>query len=155
MTTTVDVDDLLGEPKAAVESYQLHFLGPVSVCVRGGVMPDGRVLDYGDVLHVTPTIRELNTDRLGNTWLDKVSDESWQVARWGSVRVVAGPWPDDLPKIKPGSPEWLDAREEARQTAHRLPEAERPAALRAVHEKYGPAPVTSRTTRRIPDRHVS
>jgi hypothetical protein len=37
------------------------------VVLKGGVIPSGRVMNYGDELAVTQEIRDLNTDRNGVT----------------------------------------------------------------------------------------
>lgn len=95
---------------------------------------------------VTPLIRELSRDREGNSWVDLLEDEPAQVARWGEVIFRPGSWPQNLPRIKPGTLDHDEAREVARRTAWNINnDADRLAALAAVKAQHGSAPVTSKT----------
>lgn len=112
---------------------QLHVLA-------GGLLLWGEALRRGDVLTVT----QEQIDR--SPWTADLS-EAAQLARWGTVRLGIGPWPEGLPLWgEVGDPVWTEARERARQEAYRQPTAEqRDAALREVQRIYGPAAPTSRT----------
>lgn len=127
-------------------SSTIHFLSALTVHVpNGSRFGRGRVMTFGEELPITDELRRLNTDRHGNCWLDLVDDEPAQEARWGCVMFRRGPWPSDRLRFAPGSFEWEDARERARQKAWREDDpARRAELLRAVKEEYGPAP-TSRT----------
>lgn len=116
---------------------RVHFLGAMAVCVAPGVH-GSRVFAYGDELEITQEIVDLNTDRTGHcALLDRLDSESGTVRR--------GPWPEGVLRLLPGSFEHAEARETARQEAHRiLDPVKRQAALKAVGERYGSVP-TSRT----------
>jgi hypothetical protein len=91
-------------------------------------------------------MRESGKDRNGNSWLDLLGDEDAQIKRWGEVTFREGPWPDDLPHHKPGSFEYAEARERARQAAWTLIDPEERAwALAKVNEDFGPPPLANTT----------
>ena len=125
--------------------YMIHFLASMTVVLKGGVIPSGRVMNYGDELAVTEEIRALNTDRNGVTWLSLLDDSDGQARRWGRPVIARGPWPDGKSKLLPGSAEWNDEREGARQAAHRIEDdRQRAEALARVRVEFG-AMATSRT----------
>ncbi len=104
------------------------------------------VLRRGDELLIDRALVQANTDRTGRCpVLELLDDEPAQAAVWGRVMVRRGPWPDGESRIEPGSAEWSDAREAARQAAHAIEdETDRARALAAVREEYGDVP-TSKT----------
>jgi len=132
------------KPNTTPESYVIHFFGPLTVQVSAG-MTGTRVMERGQQLLVTPALRQLNTDRLGNSWLDVLDDEAAQLRRWGKVMARRGPWPSESSRLVPGSAAWAEAREAARQAAHRIEDlGQRERALAQVREEFGALP-TSRT----------
>lgn len=126
-----------------IEPFEVHFLGPLTVAVD---RRNHASMEYGCVLTINQENYEASRDRNGRSWIDTLlDDEEAQIRCWGRVRVRRGGWPDDLPRIEPGSQRWWDAADGERREAHRIEdEAERGRALRAIRAKYGSQP-TSRT----------
>ncbi len=128
--------------------------------IKAHAVASGLTIATGSALHSTSTVLrrgdellidalvQANTDRTGRCpMLELLDDEPAQLAIWGRVRVMIrrGPWPDGESRIEPGSAEWSDAREAARQAAHAIEdETDRARALAAVREEYGDVP-TSKT----------
>lgn len=130
---------MTAKPRRLQPGEHFHVLSP-----RGALIA-GAAYRRGDTLTLTAEQIESQRDRLGNSWADDVS-EAGQLARWGEVRIGLGPWPEDTPKLLPGSVEHSEAREAARRAAHALQNPDtRLAALRAVEADFGPSPATSRT----------
>lgn len=117
----------------------------IHILAARGVLLFGLALRRGDELEVTQAQLDSSRDRLDRSWCDDVSENA-QRDRWGEVRIGLGPWPEDTPKLVPGSVEHAEAREAARRAAWAItnPE-ERAAALQRVSEDYGPLGATSRT----------
>lgn len=95
------------------------------------------IFSYGDELELTQEIVALSRDRFGNsTLLARLAS--------GDAGIHLGAWPD-LPRLLPGSLDWAEQRELARQAAWKIEdEAERKAALVQVQADFGFA-VTSKT----------
>lgn len=105
----------------------------------------GEILAPGSTFRVTEQLIEATRDRNGETWTDLIGDDAAQVEKYGFVRFRRGPAPVELLRPQPGSADFADAREAARQSAHRIEdEVEKHAALQRVRDEFGPAP-TSRT----------
>lgn len=140
-------------PKPAEE---IHFLE------SGRVIPlalpeefigvGGHITTRGETVIVTDRMLRAATDRHGRAgWPAYVYDEEAQIARYGAVWVRAGRAPEGMDPWLPGSPEWSEAREQARREAHQLPtEQQRADALAEVHRRFGPPPVTSTTLNTAP-----
>lgn len=101
----------------------------------------------GQVIDLTPQDVEASRDRAGNSLWSLSPQE--QRDRWGEQRFGIGPWPDGEDVFVRGSVEWAEAREAARREAWQAPASQRRAALADVEEKFGPAPVTSKTLERV------
>lgn len=116
-----------------------------------GTTAFGWVWSRGDSILLNPEQVELTRDRDGRSWLDDLSEDA-QIRRWGRPRFGIGPWPAELHRWTPGSPEAEVAREDARRLAwsHDDPRV-REQALAEVDQIFGPAPTTSRTTNAAPD----
>jgi hypothetical protein len=129
----------------AFEPFLIHALGAVTVHVSQSSTAGAVTLAYGQELLVTEEVVEANRDRLGRVrLLELLDDEAAQVAAWRSVRLRRGPWPE-MSRLQPGSFEYEDAFERARQAAHRIDDPdERRAALARVRSEYVTSP-TSRT----------
>jgi hypothetical protein len=105
----------------------------------------GETLRPGSSFSVNAALTEAARDITGFSWVDLIDDEPGQLALWGAVRFRRGPAPAHLMGPERGSVEWSDAREIARQAAHRIDdEDEKQAALKRVRDTYGPLP-TSKT----------
>jgi hypothetical protein len=134
----------------------VHFLAPLTVMIGvGDGLGDGRVMDFGEELLITneADIRRVGTNGAGECWLDLIDDEKGQIARYRKVVVRRGPFPEGQLRAESGSARFLDMREAARQQAFSLRDKDaRAAALKAVEQQFGPAPVTSRTNWAKPDR---
>lgn len=111
----------------------------------------------GDEIIVTSEMLDAAKNNAGQPGgIAIAGDEPEQVRRWGKVRLRVGEAPSDLPRWVHGSPEWREAREQARQAAWREPDPDRrAAALREVHRRYGAAPVTSVTLNESPDPSIA
>jgi hypothetical protein len=106
----------------------------------------GAISRRGETLTLTSEILEANADRAGVTIFHLAEDEARQVDLYGRILLRRGPWPDSEDVYVRGSQEWAEAREKARRAAWAIPDEQKQAeALRAVHERFGAAPVTSRT----------
>lgn len=121
----------------------VHFLAHVLKPVTIAETPTrSRVFLRGEVLTISDAIIKINTDTIGHCpLLDRID---------GGVVMARGPWPDGLSKYEPGSMEWHEAREVARQAAHKLKLDDPVAGARAlqrVYDDFGPLP-TSRTVAR-------
>lgn len=116
-----------------------HVLKPVTIAETP---TRSRVFQRGESLIVTDAIIKINTDTVGGCQLlDRID---------GGVVMARGPWPDGLSKFEPGSMEWREAREAARQKAHKLKLDDPVAgdhALQRVYDDFGDLP-TSRTVAR-------
>lgn len=126
--------------------FLIHFLGPLTVATKPNSIDHTRVFTYGEELLFTEQVRIANTDRNGDCpLLDYLDDVEAQVARFGRQMVARGPW-DRGSRLEPGSPAFVEAREAARQAAHKIEnEADKMEALAQVTRDFGPAQ-TSRTT---------
>jgi hypothetical protein len=135
--------------ETAFEPFKIHFVDTVSLHVHEG-SNGGAVKAYGEELTVTESVVRANTDRNGDCLLLRlIDDEAEQVRVWGSVRVRRGPWPANLSTLRPGSFEYEDEFERARQAAHRVEDPEeRRQALARVRSQYVSVP-TSRTLAEI------
>lgn len=136
-------------PPAPLAVEVVHFLTAATVPGPGYL---SLTMIRGDVLEVTPELREASLDRRGRSWLDLVHDPEAQIARWGEVRFAPGPWPDAEAKIIPGSPEEEELIADAWRQAWAQPtDAERTEALRRVRDQYGRPPRGNRTIQRLAD----
>lgn len=126
--------------------FLIHFLGAQTVALRPDSFDASEVFSYGHELLWTDQMTLANSDRFGRCrLLDLLDDEPAQVAERGRVVFRRGPWPKGLSRLEPGSPAWSEAREAARQEAHKIEDqALREAALRDVRREYGDLP-TGRT----------
>ena len=132
----MNLENLL--PDAGPEEQWIHFYVSLSI-----TWPEagGRVVTYGDEILVTEQLRELNTDRLGNCWLDLVDNRDAQPAKYGEVRFAPGRWPGAVSRLEPGSLAEIDAIAKAYRDAWLLPtEEERLEARASVRRDYGPPP---------------
>jgi hypothetical protein len=128
--------------------YLVHVVGPtLSVHTKPNSTDSVRVLSYGDELLITNEVIMANTDTNGKCRLmEWIDDEPRQVRELGQVVVRRGPWPEGKSRLLYGDVEWQEAREAARQEAHKIENGqERTRALARVDQDYGPRP-TSRTT---------
>lgn len=119
----------------------VHFLGALTLHESKTLGSTARNVSYGSEAILTADIIDANRDRYGQ-WplLGLLDDEPGQIKAWGKVKVRRGPWPADLPRIEPGSPEHDDARAAALQAAKLLPtEQEQRAAVASVRRAYGAA----------------
>lgn len=116
---------------------------PRTVNLWGGLPP--LTLTRGDRIVVTPEMIDAAKDRHGSPgWVELVHDPERQVRRWGKVHLAPGEPPEDMPRWEVGTPDWAEAREEARKAAwQEVDPQRRAAALQRVHDVYGPPPVTS------------
>jgi hypothetical protein len=129
---------------APTPGSQIHALH-TGLTLATGDTTGSVVLLRGQVFTVTDALLAANRDRLGQCFLDDLSDAA-QINRWGRVMLSAGPSPADLTPWEPGGPEHAEAREEARKAAWGLStQHERAEALAAVQARYGAAPLTSKT----------
>jgi hypothetical protein len=129
----MSLENLLPDVTPA-EEY-VHFYSTLSIA-----WPEagGRVVTYGDEIRVTDELRVLNTDRLGNCWLDIVADREAQLVKYGEVRFAPGRWPGTVSRLEPGSMAEDDARAKAYRDAWLLPtEEERLEARAAARREYG------------------
>ncbi|TFD74107.1 hypothetical protein E3T54_15010 [Cryobacterium sp. Sr8] len=130
-------------PNSTGQVERIHFLGAITIPIDSY---HSSVMSWGAEIDVTDEVRELSVDRNGNSWLDLLGDDEAQVRRYGEVFFRPGPWPANLPRLRPGSDAWKDAREAARQAAHRLSyEPDRKVALAEVEREFGPALATNQT----------
>lgn len=145
---TAELPDLLGVTAAPPpDPVVVRFLAPLTVQIDRF---HASVLSWGADLIVTDEIRELSKDRNGSSWLDLLGDEAGQIKRWGKVVFVEGPWPDDVPRLQPGSLDFYDARETARQAAWKISDPEeRAAALAQVNAEFGPPLPSNKTLQEI------
>ncbi len=128
--------------------FLVHVVGPsLSVHTRPHSTDSSRVLSYGEELLITPEVVMANTGVDGKCrLLELIDDEPRQVRELGQVVVRRGPWPEGQSRLLYGDVAWLEAREAARQEAHKIEnDQERLRALAKVEQDYGPRP-TSRTT---------
>lgn len=139
----MSLDELLPEPTPPSNTQLVHFYVATTIPWPGIA---SRLMLWGDVVEVTPLIRELGRDRNGHTWVDLAGDPEAQLKRWGRVRFALGPWPADLPRYEPGSQEEQEAIQEAYRNAWAIPtEVERLAALADVRAHWGLPAQTSKT----------
>lgn len=119
---------------------------PRTVSLWGGLPP--LTLTRGDRIVVTTEMISAAVDRNGDPgWVALVHDAERQVRRWGRVHLAPGEPPADLQPWEYGTPDWAEAREEARKAAWKEVDPQRrAAALQRVHAVYGPPPVTSTIT---------
>lgn len=136
--------------KPLVPGDTIHFLiDGLSFPRDSRYVSSGVVSRRGLVAVVTDRLLEANKDRNGDCWLDLIDDSEAQQKRWGQVAFARGPWPKDLETLVPGSPEFREAREEARKEAWAAStEREREANLAAVEARFGP----NRTSTFLPAR---
>ncbi|MFK3678696.1 hypothetical protein ACI2IP_13270 [Microbacterium sp. NPDC090218] len=127
------------------------ILLPRSTSVFGG--EPGMQLFRGDTVTVQRSWIEASRDGSGQlTWPTLVHDPDEQVRRWGRVRLAPGPFPEEASRYERGTPDWAEAREQARKAAWAEPNAERrAAALAEVAREFGPPPVTSTIVSTTPD----
>ncbi len=131
--------------KTAFEPFLVHFLDTMTITVSASIHGCGRTVEHGQEMLITPAIRKVNTDRVGNCWVDLIDDEPRQIQRWSKVIVRRGPWPEGQPRWEHGSLAWDDAYEAARAEAWKIEDAAaRSARLAAVRAEFNP-PATSRT----------
>lgn len=115
-----------------------------TISTGGGWIAGGAVLARGANVVITSALLEANRDASGRYWGPGLAlDEQAQLDAYGKVLFRDGPAPDDMIP-EPGTSEWVEAREQARQDAWREPDtARRAAALAAVNARFGAAPTTS------------
>jgi len=120
--------------------------------LAGGLLIFGWAYKRGDEITVTQKQLDGTRDRNDNSWADDIS-ETAQLDRWNEQRIGIGAWPEGLGKWTYGAPDWQEQREAARKRAWAIlhPE-ERAAALHAVEQEFGKAPVTSVTLNAAPAR---
>ena len=149
------LDDLLADqypPEVNLADWE-PVPGAVFHCLHSGAPPisAGSFAPLqprrGDSITITAAMLDESRDRLGHSWLEIIADEHSQLARWGLAYFAPGAAPADMQPWELGSTEWAEAREQARREAWAIPSGrERIAALKAVEDRFGPAPTTSRTT---------
>ncbi|PPF39169.1 hypothetical protein [Rathayibacter sp. AY1A3] len=106
-------------------------------------MAPSTVFSRGQEFIVTDEVLEAGLDRNGQllAWLSTLDDLSAPIGR--------GPWPEGMSKFIRGTPEWSEARENARQRAWRLPGRDEQAqALREVQREFGPSMPTHSVVQR-------
>lgn len=131
-------------PLHLVPGDQIHALRTgVTFGTGGGFTSAAHVSRRGETYTITQTLIDASKDANGNSWLSHLASDEAQLAAWQEVRFGIGPAPADL-LPEHGTSEWRAAREEARQAAWREPDPDRrAAALQAVRDRFGEAPVTS------------
>lgn len=133
-------------PVAVGESFHSLMTG-VTFSTGAGWLGASHVTTRGETFVLTSAIVEATTNRLGDTWTDRIHDEQWQRERWGKPRFAPGPAPEGMQPWERGTSDWEAARRSAVHDASREPDsARRAAALRRVQEVYGDAPATSWST---------
>ncbi|MBP3978693.1 hypothetical protein [Microbacterium sp. BLY] len=139
-----------------VPGDQIHALRTgVTFGTGGGFLSASHVSRRGETYTITQALIDASKDANGSSWLRHLATEEAQLATWGEVRFGLGPAPVDL-LPEHGTAEWRASREEARQSAWREPDSDRrAAALAAVNEKFGPAPVTSTVLSTAPDPSIA
>jgi hypothetical protein len=153
MSTSATEPDLSSTGVRTFEPFPVHFFAPTNVPVSEW---NAYSLAYGEEIVITPTIWALSQDRNGDSWLDLLDDPEAQIARFGRVRFARGPWPTDLPKIEPGSPEEEIRKAREWSELWNLPTSEARAARRAeLTEKYGSPPAMNTNIAFVPGKEES
>ena len=118
---------------------RFHFLATgVTFLVSTKSAGGGAVSTRGDELVITEDMLEANTDRNGWCWLELLTDQAAQVARYGRQLIAEGPRPEGMLSTEPGSPEHTEARSRALAEAFAENEPEdRLTALANVRSTYG------------------
>ncbi|MEV7633617.1 hypothetical protein AB0N64_14555 [Microbacterium sp. NPDC089318] len=163
-TTPDDLDAILAADTTETASArripepgeQVHALRSGIVLHLGGGGPFSSrsvTLERGQTFTITSALLDANRDRHGSldgSILSLVKDPDAQRTRYGDVLLAPGPAPDDMRPWVYGDPLWEVQRDTARRRAYALPsEAERRDALAEMEREYGPARLTSQTTRTI------
>lgn len=139
----MSLEELLPDPAPPSTTQVVHFYVATTIPWPGVA---SRLMLWGDVVEITPLLRELGRDRNGSCWVDIAGDPEAQLNRWGRVRYALGPWPVDLPRYEPGSQAEQEAIQDAYRNAWAIPtEVERLAALAEVRATWGAPTRTSKT----------
>lgn len=124
-----------------------------TIATGQGFLSTAHITKAGENIIVTQNMIDASYSASGRSWMALIGDDSAQLAKWGEVRFRLGRAPEHVQTwTQYGDSDWKEQREQARQAAWAEPNPERrAAALRAVHEKFGAAPVTSTTISTTPD----
>lgn len=134
-----------------VPGDQVHFLvagRTVPTALPNEWIGPGNIISKrGQTVTITDRLIQAARDRFGGPgWVRWIHDEAGQLAHYGQVWVRPGAAPESMEAWAVGSPEWENAREDARRAAWAETDPDRRAAARAaVQAKYGDAPTTSAT----------
>ena len=137
---------------------EIHALkAGLHVHTGGGFLASAHTTRAGETICLTAAMIDASRDTFGNSWMALIGDDAAQMERWGEVRFRLGRAPEGTPTWgEVGDADWRMQREEARQAAWAEADPDRrAAALRAVHEKFGPAPVTSTIINATPDPSIA
>lgn len=137
---------------------EIHVLVTgVSIPTGGGFLASAHTSRAGETICITQKMIDASYSASGRSWMAIIDDEAAQLARWNEIRFRLGRAPEDVQTwTQHGDSDWREQREQARQAAWAEPNPDRRAdALRAVHEKFGPAPTTSTIVSSTPDPSIA
>ncbi|MBT2485636.1 MULTISPECIES: hypothetical protein [unclassified Microbacterium] len=129
----------------------------VTISVGNGFMSTAHITKAGENIIVTQNMIDASRDTFGNSWMSLLGDDAAQIERWGEVRFRLGRAPEGTPTWGAvGDSDWREQREDARKAAWAEADPERrAAALQTVHERFGPAPLTSTIISSTPDPSIA
>ncbi|WP_144877532.1 hypothetical protein [Microbacterium sp. 1.5R] len=139
-------------PVRPADTFHCLMTG-ATIATGQGLLSTAHITRAGENVVVTQAMIDASYSASGRSWMSLIDNEPAQLAKWGEVRFRMGRAPEDVQTwTQYGDSDWREQREAARQAAWAEPNPDRrAAALRAVHEKFGPAPVTSTTISTTPD----
>lgn len=132
----------------------IHSLrADISIHSGGGFTGASIPLKAGQNICITQAIIDASRNAAGWSWMSLIGDDDAQIAKWGHVRFRPGPAPTEAQTwTEHGDSDWREQREAARVAAWGESDPERrAAAFRALHERFGDAPVTSVIISSTPD----
>lgn len=151
---TLQAEQAASAPIPVVPGDEIHVLVTgVSIPTGGGFLASAHTSRAGETIRITRAIIDASYSASGRSWMALINNEPAQIEKWGEVRFRMGRAPEGVQTwTQYGDSDWREQREQARQAAWAEPNPDRrAAALRAVHDKFGPAPVTSTTISTTPD----
>ena len=115
--------------------------------IAGEVYSRNKSYYRGEVVTLTPELIEMTVDRKGNSWLDLTEEN--QREKWGEVRFRHGDHSAEVKFIGDDDSTVIFRRRENETLAARkiVDPAERAAALKRIHDLYGPVDSGQRTLR--------
>lgn len=137
---------------------EIHVLVTgVSISTGGGFTASAHTSRAGETICLTAAMIDASRDTFGNSWMSLIGDDAAQVERWGEVRFRLGRAPEGTPTWGAvGDSDWREQREDARKAAWAEADpVRRAAALQDVHDRFGPAPVTSTILNTTPDPSIA